>query len=583
MLDKNDKRIKWFKEARFGLFIHWGLYSAAEGRWKGHETPGIGEWIAAKEKIPANEYEKLADKLTCDKFEPQYIARLAKEAGMKYCVFTSKHHEGFAMFDTEYDDYSIVKRTPYAKDAAKEIAEAMRGEGITPCFYYSHALDFHEKNARGNTWDNDIPEEERDFKGYINGKCKTQIKELLSNYGKIGMLWLDVPRGMTDELANDIYSFIKEQDPDCLVNGRIMFDPKYGDFGCFGDNQIPAAKPQECWETAATMNNTWGYKCDDHNFKSPEELIELLCELLSKGTNLLLNVGPKPDGSLPEESIYILKEIAKWYKVNSEAVQGTDASPYDCELSFGGASVKDNNLYLYLYAPTDSIELYGLCGKVKRVSVLGGEQLDFYQKDCLHIDTSKTEFGKYVCVLKAEFDSAPSCPKGIFEQENGLVFLPAALCKVIKNSDVSTAKSLAGDAATEAENANLAAAEDMTVNVAGITENWTDEKNYIEWEFEARDEGEYDVCLYSIAQKYEKWVGGHKVHVECNGKRTDECALKEDRISRGANRKYFAETGSDIGVVSVKKGKNLIRLVCDSINRADPIGLGISKLVLKKH
>ena len=181
MLDREDPKIKWFQEARFGLFIHWGLYSATEGYWNGKETAGIGEWIASREKIPQAEYEQFAEKLTCDKFDPVMWAKLAKNSGMRYCVFTAKHHEGFAMYDTSYDDYSIVKRSPYGKDATMQVVKAMREEGIVPCLYYSQALDFHEENAMGNTWDYTVPEENRDMWSYINGKCKHQLTELLTN------------------------------------------------------------------------------------------------------------------------------------------------------------------------------------------------------------------------------------------------------------------------------------------------------------------------------------------------------------------------------------------------------------------
>ena len=264
MFNVSDNKIKWFKDARFGLFIHWGLYSATEGYWNGIETEGICEWIASREKIPNVEYEKFAERLTCEKFEPKKWARLAKSAGMKYCVFTAKHHEGFAMYDTSYDDYSIVKRSPYGADVTKQIVDAMKEEGIIPCLYYSHALDFHEPNAMGNTWDYTELEDKREFQKYLDNKCKYQLSELLTNYGDIGMLWLDVPKGITEEMALDIKSYIEGINPHCLVSGRLAYDHSLADFGCLGDNQMPAAKPTGgCWETAATMSRSWGYKRDD--------------------------------------------------------------------------------------------------------------------------------------------------------------------------------------------------------------------------------------------------------------------------------------------------------------------------------
>lgn len=584
MLNANDKKIEWFKKARFGLFIHWGLYAATEGYWNGKETPGIGEWIAAKEKIALGDYEKLADKMTCEKFDAKNIASLAKKAGMKYCVFTAKHHEGFAMYDTSYDDYSIVKRSPYGKDIVKEVTEAMRDEGIVPCLYYSQALDFHEKEAMGNTWDFDVPEEERDIDSYLNGKCKYQLKEILTNYGDIGLIWMDVPNRMTDERTNDLKAYVKSFQPNCLISGRIGCTPNMGDFGCFGDNQIPAGKLEGCWETASTMNDTWGYKRDDKNFKSPKEIIELLCGLMSKGVNLLLNIGPKANGEIPEESIHILEEIAEWYSVNGEAVEGTEASPFECDFTFGGASRKGNAIYLYIYDETEKIDIYGIKNGIKNISVLGGRNLDFENSDGLHFEMKKEDFGKYVTVVKIETDGTPEVKKGIYSQEKGVVILPASACTVVKqnaaaNENVYLADT---DAATAAEKYNLSVGEDMSVTVAGVVEKWFAPQNYIEWTFEADEDGEYEAVLYTLTQKYKPWKGGHKVFVECGEKEYDSVDLAADKQSRGANKKYFSETGSIIGKVDIRKGTNTFKLFAKEINPEDPAGLSVSKLILVK-
>ena len=579
MLNKKYEKIKWFNQARLGLFVHWGSYAATEGYWQGKETQGIGEWIASRERIPRKEYEKFAEEMTCEKFDPAYWARLAKNAGMQYCVFTAKHHEGFAMYDTSFDDYSIVKRGPYGKDVTKMVVEAMRAEGITPCLYYSHALDFHEPNAMGNTWDFDVPEADRDFWAYINGKCKHQLRELLTNYGNIGMLWMDVPKCIKDEMALDIKAYVKKYQPECLISGRLGDDYRMADFGCFGDNQIPAAKPDGCWETAATMNGTWGYKRDDHNFKSPKEIIELLCGLLAKGTNLLLNIGPKANGEIPEESIYILEELAEWYKVNAEAVNGTEGSPFDCDFSFGGASCKDNAIYLYVYDSRESIDIYGIKNKVTKAMVLGGPELTYTQEDVLHIDLNQVEFGKYVTVIKLLLDGEVTVKKGCCQQEKGQFILPAATGSIIRRENAQAAELLIGDDALEAENLNLAGCKDMGINPAGIVENWKSEHNYLQWDFEVKEEGIYDVFLYTITQKYKEWKGGHKVHILCNGK-CESKILTADKESTGANKKYFGETGSFLGKVNLKEGRQTLSLYADQINVDDPVGLSVSKLAL---
>lgn len=582
MLDANDKKIEWFKKARFGLFIHWGLYAATEGYWNGKETPGIGEWIAAKEKIALADYEKLAQKMTCEKFDAKYVAELAKNAGMKYCVFTSKHHEGFAMYDTSYDDYSIVKRSPCGRDIVKEVTEAMREKGIVPCLYYSQALDFHEKDAMGNTWDFDTPEEERDIDAYLNGKCKYQLKELLTKYGDIGLVWMDVPNRMTDERTNDLKAYVKSLQPDCLISGRIGCTPNMGDFGCLGDNQIPSGKLEGCWETASTMNDTWGYKRDDKNFKSPKEIIELLCALMSKGTNLLLNIGPKANGEIPSESVHILKELAQWYAVNKEAVDGTDASPFECDFTFGGASRKNNAIYLYIYDPTEKIDICGIKNKIKNVQILGGGNLDFQSGKILSFEMNKSDFGKYVTVVKIETDGEPEVKKGVYSQETGVVVLPASVCRIVNSDFTENVKTCETDVAADAEKYNLAANDGMSVSVAGVVEKWFSNRNYIEWTFETDESGEYEAVLYTMTQKYKPWIGGHAVNVVCEGTEYPTVVLKSDIQSKGANKKYFSETGSVVGKVNLQKGINNIKLLAKNINSEDAAGLSVSKLVLIK-
>ncbi len=632
MLSKQDLKIKWFQQAGFGLFIHWGLYTATEGRWNGKETTGIGEWIQSREKIPGSEYEKLAPKLTCEKFDPSYWARLAKRAGMKYCVFTSKHHEGFAMFDTSYDDYSIVKRSLYGKDVTKAVVEAMRKEGIIPCLYYSQALDFHEENAWGNTWDYFVPEPERDMWSYINGKCKYQLKELLTGYGKIGMLWMDVPRGLTDEMALEIKKLVHEKQPECLISGRITYSNQMGDFGCYGDNQIPAGQNrEECWETAATMNNTWGYKRDDHHYKSVKEILELLCDLRAKGTNLLLNIGPKPDGSLTPETVAILEALGDWYEINGESISGTDASPFDCDVSFGGISRKENILYLYVYGECESIDLYGIENKVLAVRVLGGDAVYYEQEEkgeygeegechgechgeyygLLHIDLRKVQLRPNVTVVKVVLDGVPAVKGGIRQQEKGKLILPAYACQIKRvifdkdktdspvsegnaevfqaegniedNAEKPESKDVKStsetDAALLADVRNTEEEADISVDVAGIVQNWKSERHCLQWEFEVEEAREYAAYLYTVTEKYKSWKGGHRVHLE-GEQTTHSKSLTADRQSRGANQKYYAETGSFLGNIQLKEGKNVLKLLADCINRDDPAGLSVSKLVL---
>lgn len=577
MLYKYDDDLKWFKNAKLGLFIHWGLYSATEGYYNGKETPGIVEWIASKEHIPTDEYEKLAESMSCENFKPDEWAVLAKNAGMKYCVFTAKHHEGFAMYDTKYDDYSIVKRSPYGKDVAGAVTDAMRKVGIVPCFYYSQAIDFHERDAMGNTWDNTVPENERNFRAYIDGKCKFQLKELLENYGDIGLIWMDVPKGMTKEIALDLKRYVKSLQPKCLVSGRIGGTADMGDYGCFGDNQIPVKKSDYVWETASTMNDTWGYKRDDHNFKSADEIIKLLCSVVSKGANLLLNIGPDKTGNIPNESIEVLNELAKWMKINSESIHDTKESPFNFDFSFGTVASKENNLYFFVKDKADELTVYGLLNRVLKVEVLGDKNAEFSNDGFLKIKLDNAKFNKYVTVVKVVLDGEPKIKDGVFAQEKDIVMLNCSVCKLFGDESKHSAAKIQQLSEEEAHNMMLVS--DVGISESGVIENWFDENTKAVWEFESFNEGEYEVVLYTLAQKYMPWVGGHKVTVKCNGEIS--AVLKEDIIPDGANRKYFAETGSLIGKVRLMKN-NKLELYANEINYDDPVGLAVSRIELRK-
>lgn len=582
MLNKTDPQIKWFEEARLGLFIHWGLYTATEGYYKGKETQGISEWIQSREQIPMEEYEKFTDNLSADSFDAEKIAEMASYAGMKYMVFTSKHHDGFAMFDSKYDDYTINARCGVECDLVKELTDAMRKKGIVPCLYYSQALDFHEENATGNIWDFDVPEDERDFLSYINGKSKFQIKELLTNYGDIGMLWFDVPRGITPEIATDLRNYVKSIQPNCLINGRLGGDGKDWDFLCMGDNETPSGKVPCCAETCATMNDSWGYKRNDKTHKSPKTIIELLCSLVSKGVNLLLNIGPKPDGSVPEACIHILKVLGDWMQINSEAVHGTKASPFMTDYSFGWTAQKGHNLYLYLKRPVDEITLYGLENEVLSAETMSGQKITACKNEKgVSVNIKNVNFDDTVTVLKLVLDSEPRVVEKLYQQEKDYIMLPGACSNVVLKEANDAVKQDFKYAMNRKVGEYKEVNPVMNVNINGIVELWTSTENYIYWETEVKEPGEYDAVLYTVTLKYQPWTGGHKVRLEC-GEQQIQSMLSEDLIPDGVNRKYFAETGSILGkIVFDKPGKYTIRLFAEDINEEDPLGLSVTRMILK--
>jgi alpha-L-fucosidase len=347
----NDERMAWWREARFGMFIHWGVYSLPAGIWDGRQIGGIGEWIMNRGKIPVADYQRMAKNFNPNKYDPDAWVRMAKDAGMKYIVITSKHHDGFALFETKASKWNVVDATVYGKDLLKPLAEACKKYGIKLGFYYSQAQDWNNPGgsaARRPTkegWANpdsviidaytkehkghwDPAQEKRTFDQYIDEVAVPQVKELLTNYGEVAVLWWDTPTNMTDEAATKLQSLLSLQ-PDIITNDRLKRPNFPGDHKT-PEQRIPNLKDLDGtdWETCMTMNGTWGYKSYDHNYKTPETLIRNLLDIASKGGNFLLNVGPTELGEFPQESIEILSKMGQWMKVNGEAVYGTKASPW---------------------------------------------------------------------------------------------------------------------------------------------------------------------------------------------------------------------------------------------------------------
>ncbi len=346
-----DERMAWWREARFGMFIHWGVYSLPAGTWNGHQIGSIGEWIMNRAKIPVADYQAMAKQFNPVKYDPDAWVRMAKDAGMKYIVITSKHHDGFALFESKASKWNVVDATVYGKDLLKPLAEACKKYGIRLGFYYSQAQDWNNPGgsaARKLTkegWANpdsvtidaytkehnghwDPRQEKKTFAQYIDDVAVPQVKELLTNYGDLAVLWWDTPTGMTDEAATKLQSLLSLQ-PQIITNDRLK-RPNFP-----GDHKTPEQRIPNLadldgtdWETCMTMNGTWGYKSYDHNYKSPQTLIRNLLDIASKGGNFLLNVGPTSEGEFPPESVDILSKMGQWMKVNGEAVYGTKASPW---------------------------------------------------------------------------------------------------------------------------------------------------------------------------------------------------------------------------------------------------------------
>jgi alpha-L-fucosidase len=324
-----DQKMQWFREAKFGLFIHWGLYSIPAGEWKGQKIAGIGEWIMNRAKIPVTDYEPLAKQFDPVKFNAEEWVQMAQDSGMKYIVITSKHHDGFAMYHSEVSRYNIYDATPFHRDPIKELAEAAARHHIKFGFYYSQAQDWHEPNGAGNTWDFG-PDDKKDFDQYLRGKAEPQVKELLTKYGPVCLVWFDTPRMMNvGDRGQRFIDIVHNAQPATLIDGRLG---KEGDYVSMGDNRIPDTVVKGDWEVPATLNKTWGFKKDDTDWKSPEDLTFKLVDIASKGGNYLLNVGPTSEGVIPQASQDNLREVGRWLKVNGDAIYGAGPTPFGDEL-----------------------------------------------------------------------------------------------------------------------------------------------------------------------------------------------------------------------------------------------------------
>lgn len=345
---QRDARMKWWREARFGMFIHWGLYSIPAGTWDGKQVPSIGEWIMNNASIPVADYKALAPKFNPTGFSAHDIVALAKAAGMKYIVITSKHHDGFAMFDSKADPFNIVAGSPFHRDPLKELAEECRKQGIKLGFYYSQDQDWTAPGGAAlKTGDHQPPTyhwdkaQDGDFATYLHKKALPQLKELLTNYGEFpSVIWFDTPtKDMTPQLASEIVALMNKH-PNLIWNNRLGGTYK-GDTET-PEQYIPAGGfPGEDWESCMTMNDTWGYKSYDTNFKSTETLLRNLIDISSKGGNYLLNIGPDSHGVVPPAEVERLQAVGKWLAVNGEAIYATSPTLFGAEAGALSPTEKD--------------------------------------------------------------------------------------------------------------------------------------------------------------------------------------------------------------------------------------------------
>jgi len=428
-----EQRTQWFRQAKFGMFIHWGIYSVPAGEWKGSKNHA--EWIMLTGNIPSAEYEKFAKQFNPVKFDARAWVQLAKEAGMRYIVITAKHHDGFCMYDSKLTDYDIVDATPFGRDPMKELAEACRQAGLKFCFYYS-VVDWHHPefpahySQRGFHGD---PNPNADLNKYV-AYMKGQVRELLTRYGPIGIMWFDGGgsfRGQSmAELidAQGIIEMIRQLQPMCLVNNRLGLPADYGT----PEQHIPGQASEHLFEVCMTLNRHWGYNKYDTDWKSPKVLIRNLADIASKGGNYLLNVGPTAEGLIPQGSVESLRGVGRWMAKYGESIYGTTASPFG-KLPWGRCTVKPGKLYLHVFDwPAGGVlKLERLRNPVRRAYLLGdktgrGLAVRRVGEDLVHIAVGKVGPDPIDSVVVLEIEGKPDvAPWTVKQQADGSLVLKA--------------------------------------------------------------------------------------------------------------------------------------------------------------
>lgn len=541
----DKERMGWWQEARFGMFIHWGIYTKLAGFYKGNAQPNSAEWIMNRGKIPISEYEKLAEDFNPTKFNAKEFVGLAKQAGMKYMVITAKHHDGFSMFDSKASDYNIVDATPFKRDVLKELAEECHKQNIKFGFYYSQAQDWHHPGGMGNNWDDSIERVSSDE--YVYEKALPEVKQLLTEYGPIAIFWWDTPRKMSKEVVDSLHHITTALQPKIITNDRLG-DDYPGDHKTF-ERRGPRYQPEaEYWELCQPISGSWGYRKDDDNFKPTPTLIRTLIDQASKGGNYLLNVSPTDEGTLKPEAIERLKAIGSWMDKNSEAIYGTQANPTENEPDWGRITLKEEGaktlLYLHVYDWKSGASLpIRLNNEVESCYLLTDKIRTFKTElstDGLFVKLTGKAPDSVASVIVLKLKGKPNVlpQKPLGQDENGVVVLPAFRAQY---------ENLQGPGAEYNEHLDCVS-------------SWESETAKVFWNFEVNMPGQFQlIASYSGEEDTQ-------LNVSVNG---------ESRIvnipASGSNLKRFKTV--NLGSISVEHaGKHTLELMPNSGNW-NPINL----------
>ena len=407
---KSDKRMEWWRNARFGIFVHWGVYSMLGGEYKGRDYgkemggPSI-EWIYKTAGIPKEQYREFASEWNPENYNPEQWCRIAADAGAGYIVLTAKHHDGLALFDSDIDDWNIMQATAYKKDIVQQFVDAARKYKLKVGLYYSHRFDWYRLGTSRNVKLTDS------YKRVLEAHLKTLCEKYHPD-----LIWFDM--GKPGPIADTAFKITKQFAPDCVICGRIGGD--YGDYKCMKDRHLPPPGNKGDAETPMTMRLNWGFDKDDENWKSPDDIIKMLSICAARNTNLLLNIGPDGDGRITDNEISILHSVGAWMKINKEAICNTSGTPFKGEFSWGSLTVGNDrkNFYIHIHNKPDgaAVIIPGVLTNVSGAVLLDsgkGIPCGFTQKDkklTIHLpDTKQSEPVEIIKVTAGQpflFDSS---------------------------------------------------------------------------------------------------------------------------------------------------------------------------------
>ena len=568
------------------MFVHFGLYSSFGGRYARKEISGFGEWIQRRAQIPISVYEAFGK----ENFRPtpdfaKNLVREAKAAGVRYIVMTSKHHDGFGLFKSDADSYNTYEF--FGRDLCRELADACHEAGLELGFYYSHALDWHERNGGGNHtlshpnekilnrnfWD--YPDDNIDFAEYFRRKCLPQVRELLTNYGDLKCIWFDYPHDITYEQSFELRNLVKEIQPNCLINSRIGYN--LCDYYSLGDNYLPyapACVPTEC---LITLNDSWGYKMDDLNYKSSEQVADILCRAISSDATLLMNVGPMGDGSLTPETLKILSDISEWTKRNSEAIYGNiSANPFKSVFTWGYVSRGEKSLYLYVKDCEDTLSLSGINSTPLSVSLIGDSRRVEYSFENGVLTVKIVEIDMFFPIYRVDFAVSPSISSEL-EIDSARGSLLAAYATVGSRADSSKCASIPHKYNIESGELGIS---EISVNRIDAVNRWESSDDVLTWDVSFLESGEYSAEIVAAEPSFETTCSSPSDDAPCTLSVGDASNSGLNGVKPTARLAKKGRSVRDGGRFRIEKaGKYRVALAKDN----DALGLGVLEVRFTKE